>query len=117
MMFGVDGLSVFLVLLTGLLFSICSIVAFDIVNKVRLFFTIFFVLEFFIFASFISLDYLIFYICFEAILIPMFLMIGLWGSRRRRMKAANYFLLFAFFGSLFMLIGIIIIYHTVGSTG
>jgi len=113
---GIDGISLFLVILTTFVFSFCSLLAINITKKVRLFFTLFLILEFFILISFLVLDFLIFYIFFEAILIPMFLIIGIWGSRTRRMKAANYFLFYAFFGSLFMLIGILIIYLTVGST-
>lgn len=117
MVLGIDGISLFLIILTTFLFSVCSLVAFSVDKKVRLFFTLFLLLELFILASFIVLDFLMFYVFFEAILIPMFLIIGIWGSRSRRMKAANYFLFYAFFGSLFMLVGILIIYLTVGSTG
>lgn len=113
---GIDGISLFLVILTTFLFAICSLVAYNVVKKVRLFYALLLILEFCILASFLVLDFLMFYVFFEALLIPMFLIIGIWGSRTRRMKAANYFLFYAFFGSLFMLIGILIIYLNVGST-
>ena len=114
---GLDGISIFLIILTTFIFSLCSLLVFNIEKKVSNFLQLFLILEFFILCSFIVLDFLMFYIFFEAILIPMFLIIGIWGSRTRKLKAANYFLFYALFGSLFMLIGIFIIYYTVGSTG
>lgn len=113
---GIDGLSLFLIILTTFLFSICSLIAFNINKKIQFFCSLLLILEFLILCAFLVLDFLMFYVFFEALLIPMFLMIGIWGSRTRRIKAANYFLFYAFFGSLFMLIGIFIIYFTVGST-
>lgn len=116
LLLGVDGISLFLVLLTTFLFLICCFIAENIKKYVTLFFTLFLFLEIFILLAFLVLDFLWFYVFFEALLIPMFLIIGIWGSRKRKLKAANYFLFFAFFGSLFMLIGIFIIYNLVGST-
>jgi NADH:ubiquinone oxidoreductase subunit 4 (subunit M) len=116
LLLGIDGISLFLVLLTTFLFLICCFIAENIRKYVTLFFTLFLFLEIFILLAFLVLDFLWFYVFFEALLIPMFLIIGIWGSRKRKLKAANYFLFFAFFGSLFMLIGIFIIYNLVGST-
>jgi len=61
------------------------------------------------------LDTLLFYIFFEAILIPMYLMIGLWGSRERKIRAVYLFFFYTLIGSLFMLLGLIYIYTTVGT--
>lgn len=77
MALGIDGISLFLIILTTFLFSICSLVAFSVEKRVRLFYFLLFLLEFFILASFIVLDFLMFYVFFEAILIPMFLIIGI----------------------------------------
>ena len=65
---------------------------------------------------FTCLDLFFFYIFFEAVLIPMFLVIGIWGSRQRKVRAAYLFFLYTLLGSLFMLISIIYIYRLVGST-
>ena len=114
---GIDGLSISLVILTSFLFFFCNVAALNTnIKNLKFFYILFFLLQFFVLSSFIVLDYLIFYILFEAILIPMFLMIGIWGSRERRIKAANYFLYYAFFGSLFMLFGIFLIYYITGTT-
>lgn len=66
--------------------------------------------------TFTTLDLLYFYIFFEGLLIPMFIMIGVWGARERKIKAAYYFFLYTLGGSLFMLFGIIYLFLTVGST-
>jgi len=57
--------------------------------------------------SFFVTDIFIFYIFFESVLIPMYLLIGVWGSRTRKIKAAYYLFLYTLFGSLFLLFGII----------
>jgi NADH-ubiquinone oxidoreductase chain 4 len=62
------------------------------------------------------LDILGFYILFEAILIPMFLIIGIWGSREEKVKAAFYFFFYTLIGSLLMLISIFKIYSIIGTT-
>ena len=62
MVLGIDGISLFLIILTTFLFSVCSLVAFSVDKKVRLFFTLFLLLELFILASFIVLDFLMFYV-------------------------------------------------------
>lgn len=61
-------------------------------------------------------DLIFFYIFFEALLIPMFLLIGVWGSRERKISAAYQFFLYTLFGSLFMLIAIFFIYSHYGTT-
>lgn len=65
---------------------------------------------------FTCLDIFFFYIFFEIVLIPMFLVIGVWGSRQRKIRAAYLFFLYTLLGSLFMLIGVVYIYRLVGST-
>ncbi|WP_371068254.1 proton-conducting transporter transmembrane domain-containing protein, partial [Salmonella enterica] len=62
------------------------------------------------------LDLLMFYIFFESILIPMFLIIGVWGSRERKILASYYFFLYTLLGSVLMLLSIIYIYIQVGTT-
>lgn len=64
---------------------------------------------------FVCLDLLLFYILFESVLIPMFLIIGIWGSRRRKVRASYLFFLYTFFGSIFMLVALLTIYLQTGS--
>ena len=65
---------------------------------------------------FTSLDLIFFYLFFEAVLIPMFLVIGIYGSRQRKIRAAYMFFLYTLLGSLFMLVGVVYIYLSVGTT-
>ena len=66
--------------------------------------------------SFMAFDLLAFYIMFEGILIPMFLIIGIWGSRSEKVKAAYYFFFYTLVGSVFFLIGILLLQVQTGST-
>lgn len=65
---------------------------------------------------FLFLDLILFYISFEAVLIPMYLLIGEWGSRYSKIEAQYYLILYTLLGSLFLLISIIYIYLQIGST-
>jgi len=65
--------------------------------------------------TFTTIDLFYFFVLFESLLIPMFIMIGVWGARNRKIKAAYYFFLYTLFGSLFMLFGMIYLYHITGS--
>lgn len=64
--------------------------------------------------TFITLDLFYFFVLFESLLIPMFILIGVWGARNRKIKAAYYFFLYTLFGSLFMLFGMIYLHSIVG---
>jgi len=66
--------------------------------------------------SFMAYDLLAFYIMFEGILIPMFLIIGIWGSRSEKVKAAYYFFFYTLVGSVFFLVGILLLQAQTGST-
>jgi proton-translocating NADH-quinone oxidoreductase chain M len=114
---GVDGISLFFILLTTFLTPICILSAWkNISYNLKEFFILFFLLEFFLLLIFSVLDLLLFYIFFESVLIPMFLIIGIWGSRERKIKASYFFFLYTLFGSLIMLIGILVILFETGST-
>ena len=67
-------------------------------------------------AVFSILDLLLFYVFFESVLIPMFIIIGVWGSRERKIRAAYQFFLYTLFGSVLMLLAILLIYFQVGTT-
>ena len=76
----------------------------------------FLVMESLLFIVFSVLDLLLFYVFFESILIPMFIIIGIWGSRERKVRAAYMLFLYTLLGSVFMLLAILYIYSIVGST-
>ena len=114
---GVDGISLFFVLLTTLIFPLCLLSSWTFEKgDLKTYLISFLSMELVLLLVFTSLDLLFFYIFFEAILIPMFLVIGIYGSRQRKIRAAYMFFLYTLVGSLFMLIGVIYIYLFVGST-
>nr|QIA59889.1 NADH dehydrogenase subunit 4 [Asterella wallichiana] len=114
---GIDGISLFFVILTTFLTPICILVGFYSVKSYKKEYMIaFFICESFLIAVFCSLDLLIFYVFFESVLIPMFIIIGVWGSRQRKIKAAYQFFLYTLMGSLFMLLAILFIFFQTGST-
>lgn len=65
---------------------------------------------------FTTLDLVLFYVLFEGILIPMFLIIGVWGSREEKIQASYYFFFYTFLGSVFMLLAIFTVYRYAGTT-
>ena len=114
---GIDGISLFFLILTTLLIPICILLSWSSVKKdLREYLIAFLLLEFFLILVFGILDLLLFYIFFESVLIPMFLIIGIWGSRERKILASYYFFLYTLFGSVIMLLAIIYIFYQVGTT-
>ena len=114
---GVDGISIFFLLLTAILFPICFLVNWESIKyRSKDFCLMLLLLEFFLLNVFMSLDIFFFYIFFEGVLIPMFFVIGVWGSRQRKIHAVYQFFLYTFFGSILMLFSIFLIYLHVGST-
>jgi NADH-quinone oxidoreductase subunit M len=113
---GIDGISLFLVLLTTL-FSMISVLACwqDIQKKVKEFMICLLFLETGMIGVFISLDLFLFYCFWEVMLIPMYLLIGIWGSPARRIYAAVKFFLYTMFGSLLMLVAILYLYFYNGA--
>ncbi|MGQ0583606.1 MAG: NADH-quinone oxidoreductase subunit M [Reyranella sp.] len=113
---GIDGISLFFVLLSTLLTPICILASWDSVKvRVKEYMIAFLVLETFMVGMFCALDLALFYIFFEGVLIPMFLIIGVWGGKRR-VYAAFKFFLYTLLGSVLMLLAIIAIYWQVGTT-
>ena len=89
---GIDGISLFFLFLTTLLIPLCLMVSWNSVgNNLKEFLVAFLILDFFLIGTFCVLDLLLFYIFFESVLIPMFLIIGVWGSRERKILASYYF--------------------------
>lgn len=113
---GIDGISLYFILLTTILFPICILISWGSTIHSKLFLSLFLFLELLLIFAFIVMDLLWFYIFFEAILIPILIIIGIWGSRSRKIKAAVYFFIFTLVGSLIILTGIIYIYTITGTT-
>lgn len=114
---GIDGISIFFLLLTTLLIPLCILTSWNSVSdNLKEFLIAFLVLDFFLIGTFCVLDLLLFYIFFESVLIPMFLIVGIWGSRERKILAAYYFFLYTLLGSVLMLLSILYIYYQVGTT-
>jgi len=112
---GVDGISLWLVLLTTLLMPIAVLSSWTAIHKRQLSYYIFMlILESAMIGVFVSLDLLLFYLFFEASLVPMFFLIGIWGGERRIYAAVKFFIYTAV-GSLLMLVGIIALYFIYGS--
>jgi NADH-quinone oxidoreductase subunit M len=113
---GIDGISLFFVLLSTLLTPICILASWESIKvRVREYMIAFLVLETFMVGMFCALDLALFYIFFEGVLIPMFLIIGVWGGKRR-VYAAFKFFLYTLLGSVLMLLAIIAVYGQVGTT-
>ena len=103
---GVDGISVFLVLLTTFLFPIAVLASWRGVRNPKLYFGSFLVLETAVIGSFVALDLLLFFVFFEALLVPMYMIIGGWGGERRAYAAVRFFI-FTMAGSAFLLAAIL----------
>lgn len=113
---GIDGISLFFILLTTFLIPVCILVGWMGEIAVKEYCIAFLVLETLTIAVFSVLDLLLFYVFFESVLIPMFIIIGVWGSRERKIRAAYQFFLYTLFGSVLLLLAILILYFQAGST-
>lgn len=114
---GVDGISLFFIVLTTLLIPLCVLTSWNSVgHSLKEFLIAFLALDFLLIGVFCVLDLLFFYIFFESVLIPMFVIIGIWGSRERKILAAYYFFLYTLLGSVVMLLATLYILEQVGST-
>ncbi|MBT6095185.1 MAG: NADH-quinone oxidoreductase subunit M [Rhodospirillaceae bacterium] len=113
---GVDGISVLFVLLTTLLTPICILASWDaITERVKEYMISFLILETLMVGMFCALDLMVFYIFFEGVLIPMFLIIGIWGGPRRVYSAFKLFL-YTLLGSVLMLLAMFAMYADAGTT-
>ena len=122
---GVDGISIYFVVLTTFLFPISFLASWKISSSttlngnkynVKFYLCTMLLLETLLILLFIVTDIMLFYIFFESVLIPLFLIVGIWGSSANRIRAAFLLFLFTLAGSLFMLLSILAIYYNVGST-
>lgn len=113
---GVDGISLPFILLSALLIPLCILASWtSIQHRVAEYMITFLVLETMLLGMFASLDFILFYLFFEGVLIPMFLIIGIWGGPDR-IYAAFKFFLYTFLGSVLMLLSILYIYFEVGGS-
>ncbi len=112
---GIDGISMPLILLTSFTTVIVVISAWEIIQyRVAQYMAAFLIMEGFMIGTFSSLNAILFYIFFEATLIPMFLVIGIWGGENRIYATLKFFL-YTFIGSVLMLVALIYMYHKSGS--
>ena len=108
---GIDGISLLLVLLTTFLTVLCILSSWKaITQRVKEFMISFLFLETGMVGALVSLDLILFYVFWEVMLIPMYLLIGVWGSPQRRVYAAVKFFLFTMAGSVLMLVAILVLY-------
>ena len=113
---GVDGISLPFVVLSTFLTPLAILISWDAIKeRVTEFMAAFLLLESFMLGMFCALDFFLFYIFFEGVLIPMFLIIGIWGGQRRIYSAFKFFL-YTFLGSVLMLVAILCIYFEMGSS-
>ena len=112
---GVDGISVLFVLLTTFLMPIVIGACWNVTHRVKEYMVAFLVLETLMIGVFVALDLVLFYLFFEAGLIPMFLIIGIWGGKER-IYAAFKFFLYTFLGSVLMLVAMIAMYVEAGTS-
>jgi NADH-quinone oxidoreductase subunit M len=108
---GVDGISVPLLALTGLLTLISIVASFNIENRVKEYFVFFLLLEAGMMGVFGALDFFLFYVFWEIMLVPMYFLIGIWGGPQKEYAAIKFFL-YTLFGSIFMLVSILLLYFT-----
>jgi len=113
---GVDGISLPMILLTSLLFMLCILSSWTQIKKsIKGYFALLLLLQSTVFGVFMAMDFFLFYVYWEVMLIPMFFLIGVWGGENREYAAVKFFL-YTFFGSLLMLVGIVALYFATGQT-
>ena len=113
----IDGISILLIELTTFLIPVCFLTSISSVKvKIKEYIILFFMIELLCICTFTFLDLFLFYIFFESVLIPMFVIVGIWGSRSRKIRAAYQFFLYTLLGSIFMFFSLLYIKSTLGTT-
>ena len=112
---GVDGISILFVMLTTFMMPLVIAASWDVNVRVKEYMVAFLLLETLMIGVFVSLDLILFYLFFEASLIPMFLIIGIWGGANR-IYASFKFFLYTFFGSVLMLVAMVAMFADAGTT-
>jgi proton-translocating NADH-quinone oxidoreductase chain M len=115
--FGIDGISLFFILLTTFITPLCLLTSYKKgLIRIKDYCLSLLLLELFLIFSFVTVDLMAFFIFFESILIPMFFLIGVWGSRERKIRASFFFFLYTLFGSMALFFSIFILYYDTGTT-
>jgi len=112
---GLDGISLSLILLTGLVSVLSCLASFSIDKQVKGYFSLFLLLTASMMGVFLALDMFLFYVFFEVMLLPMYFLIAIWGGEQREYAAIK-FLLYTLFGSVFILVAILILYFWPGDS-
>jgi NADH-quinone oxidoreductase subunit M len=113
---GVDGISLSLIMLSGFVCVLACLASWNIEKQVKGYYSLFLLLTASIMGVFVALDLFLFYVFFEVMLLPMYFLIGVWGGERREYAAIK-FLLYTLFGSVFILVAILILYYWGGLGG
>lgn len=108
--FGVDGINICFLLLTAFIMPICIYAAESTEKNYKQFIIYLLLIELCLILTFLSTNLFFFYVFFESVLIPMYFLIGQWGSRERKINAAYYIFLYTLFGSFFLLFAILYVY-------
>ncbi len=106
---GVDGISLPMLIATGLLSFLACVASFGIEERVKEYFALYLLLETGMLGTFLALDLVLFYVFWEVVLVPMYFLIGVWGGPRKEYAAIKFFL-YTLAGSIFMLLGILALY-------
>jgi NADH-quinone oxidoreductase subunit M len=109
---GLDGISISLLLMSSVVMVIAALASWEIKSNLKGFFVLFLILDMAVIGVFCSLDFFLFYIFYELMLLPLYFLIGMWGGARREYAAIKFFL-YTLFGSVFMLLVIIGLYLSV----
>src|SRR6201996_6867617 len=109
---GIDGISITLVLMTSVVMVIAALASWEIKSNLKGFFSLFLLLNTAVIGVFCALDFFLFYIFYELMLLPLYFLIGMWGGARREYAAIKFFL-YTLFGSVFMLLVMIGLYLSV----
>ena len=112
---GLDGISLSLVVLTGLISMLACLASWNITKQVKGYYALFLLLVASMMGVFVSLDLFLFYVFFEVMLLPMYFLIGIWGGADREYAAIK-FLLYTLFGSVFILVAVLILFFWPGDT-
>ena len=110
---GLDGISLSLVVLTGLISVLACLASWNITKQVKGYYALFLLLVASMMGVFVSLDLFLFYVFFEVMLLPMYFLIGIWGGDNREYAAIK-FLLYTLFGSVFILVAVLILFFWPG---
>jgi NADH-quinone oxidoreductase subunit M len=106
---GVDGISITMLFLSALLGLIAIVASWNVKDRAKMYFAMLLLLQVGMNGVFVALDFVLFYVFWELVLVPMFFLIGIWGGARREYASIKFFI-YTLAGSVFMLVGILVLY-------